>query len=149
MTRKCAETSPQLPDGCERQYPCTQIPPSLAQVMLLPTDARKTFAEVPVNIVTFPSRKPPANVFATPFTCSARKCQPLRISKHPNKRSTVLDLGAFPPRRLLIQCNAAMLSPSISTFSPPNRGFEPVPTTNATSVITIPSGLRTLFERSL
>ena len=137
MTRKCAETSPQLTHGCTgRQYPCTQVSPMLAQVLLLPIDVRT------ICLLTLPRshrETPSANVFATPFTCFARKYHPLRISKHPNIRIKVPDLGSFPPRHLLIQCAAAMLSPGTSTFSPPNRGFEPAPTTNAHAVIPSPA----------
>ena len=79
----------------------------------------------------------------------SRETTTLCISNHPNIRIKVPDLCFFRPRQLIIQRTATTLSPSTSTFSPPNRGFEPAPTTNAYALTTMPSRSRTLIETSL
>ena len=130
---------------------CTPISlyTGLSLLLLLPIDVRTIFAEVSVNVVTFQSRNTIRQRIPDAFHVFRAKYHQLRISKYPNIRTKVSDLGSLLPQHVLIQRTAAMLSPSINTFLPPNAGLEPAPTTNAYAVIAIPSSSRTLIERSL
>ena len=144
LARYFAQTIPQLTHGCTgRQFPRIQVRPRQPRILLLLVMSGLYSRNCLLTLSRSHREVPSGNVFAMPRTCFARKPHPLRISNHPSIRIKVPDLGSFSPRHFLIQSTAVMLSPNVSTVSPPNRGFESGPTTNTHAVMTIRSSSKT------